>query len=128
MAVTQVQPSRSASGPRGPDTPSLLHHLQTCRTALGSDRAVSLILGVSPSQVSRWRKGQVPDFENADKLAGLALVVEMLSRWLEPEAIEGWLLGSHAHLGGRSPAFLIGLGVIADVIGAIEAEKAGVFA
>jgi hypothetical protein len=78
--------------------------------------------------VSRWRKGQAPDAENADKLAGLALIVEMLGRWLEPEAIEGWLLGSHAHLEDRSPAYLVGRGIIADVIGAIEAEKAGVFA
>jgi len=104
------------------------HHLKTCRAALGSYRAVSAILGVSPSQVSRWRKGQTPDVDNADRLAGLALVVEMLSRWLAPETLEGWLHGVHAHLGDRSPAYLIGQGRVADVIGAIEAEKAGVYA
>ena len=104
------------------------HHLKTCRAALGSYRAVSAILGVSPSQVSRWRRGQIPDVDNADRLAGLALVVEMLSRWLAPETLEGWLHGVHAHLGDRSPAYLIGQGRVADVIGAIEAEKAGVYA
>lgn len=116
--------------PRGqnPGAPPLLQHLETCREALGSDRAVATIMGVSPSQVSRWRRGQTPDLDNADKLAGLALVVEMLGRWLEPEAMGGWLMGPHAHLGDRSPAYLIGQGTIADVIGAIEAEKAGVFA
>jgi hypothetical protein len=70
----------------------------------------------------------MPDIDNADKLAGLGLVVEMLARWLEPEALVGWLLGAHAHLGDRTPAFLVGQGCIAEVIGAIEAEKAGVFA
>ena len=104
------------------------HHLKSCRAALGSYRAVSAILEVSPSQVSRWRKGQVPDVDNADRLAGLALVVEMLSRWLAPETLEGWLHGVHAQLGDRSPAYLIGQGRVADVIGAIEAEKAGVYA
>jgi len=104
------------------------HHLKSCRAALGSYRAVSAILDVSPSQVSRWRKGQNPDADNADRLAGLALVVEMLSRWLAPETVEGWLHGVHAHLGNRSPAYLIGQGRVADVIGAIEAEKAGVYA
>lgn len=76
----------------------------------------------------RWRRGQTPDLDNADKLAGLALVVEMLGRWLEPEASAGWLMGAHAHLDGRPPAHLIRQGSVADVIGAIEAEKAGVFA
>jgi len=110
-------------------TPSLsTQHLETCHAALGSDRAVSAILGVSPSQVSRWRRGQIPDVDNADRLVGLALVVEMLSRWLAQEALEGWLHGAHAHLGDRSPAYLIGQGLVADVIGALEAEKAGVYA
>jgi len=109
--------------------PSLsAHHLKTCHAALGSYRAVSAILGVSPSQVSRWRRGQIPDVDNADRLAGLALAVEMLSRWLAPETVGGWLHGIHAHLGDRSPAYLIEQGRVADVIGAIEAEKAGVYA
>jgi transcriptional regulator with XRE-family HTH domain len=89
---------------------------------------VAEILGVSPSQVSRWRSGQLPDLDNADRLAGLALVVEMLSRWLAPEVREGWIQGPNAHLAGRSPAYLIRLGRVADVIGVLEAEKAGVHA
>jgi len=111
-----------------PPGPVTLRHLQTCRTALGSDRAVAGILGVSPSQISRWRAGQVPDLDNADRLAGLALVVEMLGRWLPPEAIEGWLNGQNAHLSDLKPGYLIRLGRVADVIGAIESEKAGVYA
>jgi len=108
--------------------PGAGQHLATCRAALGSDRAVAGILGVSPSQVSRWRTGQRPDVDNADRLAGLALVVEMLARWLAPEVREGWLHGANAHLSDRSPAYLIRLGRVADVIGAIEADKAGVYA
>jgi hypothetical protein len=104
-----------------------VHHLDTCQSILGSDRAISVILGVSPSQVSRWRRGQLPDLDNADRLAGLALVVEMLARWLDPGVVEGWLHGVHAHLENRSPVYMIGEGRVADVIGAIEAEKAGVY-
>lgn len=98
------------------------------RDVLGADRAIATLLDVSPSQVSRWRHGQVPDPENADRLAGLALVVEMLARWIHPDTVEGWLHGAHAHLDDRSPAYLIRHGRLADVIGAIEAEKAGTFA
>jgi transcriptional regulator with XRE-family HTH domain len=123
-AVAAPSP-RAAWDPPGPGP---RRHLDTCREALGSDRAVAEILGVSPSQVSRWRTGQLPDLDNADRLSGLALVVEMLARWLAPEVREGWLQGPNAHLADRSPAYLIRLGRVADVIGAVEAEKAGVHA
>jgi uncharacterized protein (DUF2384 family) len=103
-------------------------HLDTIASGLGSSRAAARILGVSPSQLTRWRQDQAPDAENADRLAGLALVMEMLLRWLEPEAVEGWLEGPNAHLGDRSPAYLLKQGQVADVIGAIEAGKAGVYA
>jgi len=103
-------------------------HLFVCRRGLGSDRAVAGILDVSPSQISRWRRGQVPDIDNADRLAGLSLVVEMLERWIERETVEDWIGGANAHLHDRSPAFLIRRGQVADVIGAIEEEKAGVYA
>lgn len=102
-------------------------HLDTLRAVLGSDRSIADLLSVSPSQVSRWRRDQVPDPDNADRLGGVALVVEMLARWLHPATIEGWLHGPHLHLDERSPAYMLGRGRVADVIGAIEAEKAGVF-
>jgi hypothetical protein len=102
-------------------------HLDTLRRVLGSDRAVAGLLDVSPSQVSRWRRGQLPDAENADRLGGLALVVEMLARWLHPATIEDWLGGPNLHLDDRSPAYLLRQGRVADVIATIEAEKAGVF-
>lgn len=98
-----------------------------CRRVLGSDRAVAQVLDVSPSQVSRWRRSQAPDPDNADRLGGLALVVEMLERWIEPELVGEWLHGRNAHLQDKTPAFIIQQGRVADVIGAIEAEKAGAF-
>lgn len=124
-AAVAAAPASAAWDPTGPGARA---HLDTCRASLGSDRAVAEILGVSPSQVSRWRTGQFPDLDNADRLAGLALVAEMLSRWLAPEVREGWIHGPNAHLSGRSPAYVIRLGRVADVIGALEAEKAGVYA
>lgn len=105
-----------------------LTHLDVIRDVLGADRTIAALLDVSPSQVSRWRRGQAPDLENADRLAGLALVVEMLARWLHPDTVEGWLEGANAHLNDRTPAYLIRHGCVADVIGALEAEKAGTFA
>jgi len=125
VTAVVAAPARAAWDPPGPGART---HLDTCRSALGSDRAVAEILGVSPSQVSRWRAGQIPDLDNADRLAGLALVAEMLARWLAPEVREGWLHGPNAHLDDRSPAYLIRLGRVAEVVGALEADKAGVYA
>ena len=105
------------------------HHLAVVRTALRSDRALAGILGVDPAQISRWRTGaQSPDPENADRLAALSVVVEILSRWLHPEAVPDWLHGPNAHLQDRSPAFMIRHGRLAQVLGAVEAERAGAFA
>ena len=111
-----------------PDPSPTLAHLDLIRRILGSDRATALVLGVSPSQASRWRRGQVPDPENADRLAGLALLVEMLSRWLEGEVVGEWLHGGNLHLDGRTPAYMIRHDQVAEVIGALELEKRGVFA
>ena len=98
------------------------------RAGVHSDRAIAAVLGVSASQVSRWRQGQRPDRENADRLAGLALVVEMLMRWLDPDIVEEWLTGANAHLHGATPSYYIQRSQIAEVVGALEAMKAGVFA
>ncbi|MBT8404108.1 MAG: hypothetical protein KJP18_09635 [Gemmatimonadetes bacterium] len=102
-------------------------HLDTLRAVLGSDRAVANLLEVSPSQVSRWRRGQAPDPDNADRLAGLALVVEMLSRWLDPATIPDWLEGPNLHLDDRAPAYLLRRSRVADVLAALEADKAGAY-
>lgn len=102
-------------------------HLDVLRAVLGSDRAIADLLEVSPSQVSRWRRGQVPDPDNADRLGGFALVVEMLARWLHPATVEDWLHGPNLHLDDRPPVFLLRKGCVADVLGALEAEKAGAF-
>jgi transcriptional regulator with XRE-family HTH domain len=105
-----------------------LSHLEMIRRGLDSDRGIAAILGVSASQVTRWRQGQRPDRENADRLAGLALAVEMLMRWLDADIVEEWLTGPNAHLDGATPSYSIQRSQIAEVVGAVEAMKAGVFA
>jgi len=133
IALPSVMPSTTSALPARPPAatptpPAHVHDIDVCRRTLGSDRAVADMLDVSPSQVSRWRRGQAADPDNADRLGGLALAIEMLERWLEPGTIAGWLRGPNAHLDDRTPAYLIRRGQVADVIGAVEAEKAGVFA
>lgn len=103
-------------------------HLKTIRIGVRSNRSIAAVLGVSHSQVSRWKQGQRPDRDNADRLAGLALVVEMLLRWLDADIIEEWLTGANAHLDGATPSYFIQRSRLAEVVGAVEAMKTGVFA
>ncbi|MYA65575.1 MAG: hypothetical protein F4139_13695 [Gemmatimonadetes bacterium] len=120
----------AATSKQTPDrrTARALSHLKMIRAGVRSDRGIAAVLGVSSSQVSRWRQGQRPDRENADRLAGLALVVEMLLRWLDADIVEEWLTGANAHLDGATPSYFIQQSRLAQVVGAVEAMKTGVFA
>ncbi|MDE0073112.1 MAG: hypothetical protein OXR82_15590 [Gammaproteobacteria bacterium] len=52
----------------------------------------------------------------------------MLLRWLDTDIIEEWLTGANAHLNGATPSYFIQRSQLAEVVGAVEAMKSGVFA
>ena len=102
--------------------------LEQITRVLGSDAAVADLLDVSRAQPRRWREGQVPDPENRDRIIGLDAVIALLSGFLAESSIPKWLNGVNAHLDDRRPISVLREGRIADVIAAIEAQKAGVYA
>lgn len=102
--------------------------LDSARRVFRSDAAVAEALGVSRAQVTRWRKGQVPEPENADRLVGLDATIQLLTGFLSESSIPKWLTGINAHLGNRSPLSLLRQGRVGEVIGAIQAEKSGAYA
>jgi uncharacterized protein (DUF2384 family) len=93
-----------------------------------SDSELAQWLGVNRSQVTRYRRGQRPQGETAWRLLGLDTVVQALRQFAEPAAIPDWLLGINAHLNDQRPIDLLRQGRLAQVIAAIEAERAGSFA
>jgi hypothetical protein len=101
--------------------------LVSARRAFTSDAQMAEALGVDRAQLPRWRGGQIPDRENAERLAGLDLVVELLSGYLSETSIPKWLHGVNAHLGGRRPIALLRAGQLSEVIAAIEALKSGAY-
>lgn len=102
--------------------------LDGLREVFASDRELAQALGVDPAQVTRWRQGQGPSDAAWDRLVDLFAVVTKLEGYYPPSRIHKWLVGANAHLGDRSPLFLLGMGRAAEVIGAIQATKAGAFA
>ena len=97
--------------------------LDSVRRVFESDAAVADALGVSRAQPPRWRDGQMPDPENAHKLAGLDIVIDLLTGYLNPETIPKWLNGLNPFLQDRTPLFMLQKGRLSEVIAAIEAEQ-----
>ena len=114
--------------PEGSDPARVTERLERVTRILGSDAAVADLLDVSRAQPRRWREGQRPDPENRDRIIGLDAVIALLSGFLAESSIPKWLTGVNAHLDNRRPMSVLREGRIADVIGAIEAQKAGAHA
>ena len=95
---------------------------------LGSQRRLADMLGVSPAQVTRWRRGGGIDLVNAERVDILELVVGSLLRLYPTEVAEQWLNGFNPHLGDRRPIDLVRAGKAQELLGALSAERSGGFA
>lgn len=102
--------------------------LDRLREVFESDAEVARKTGVDPSQLSRWRRGQEPSEPAWDRLVDLFAVVQKLEGYYGPRRLRAWLEGPNAHLGDRSPLYLIRHGDTGAVLSAIQALKAGAFA
>jgi uncharacterized protein (DUF2384 family) len=102
--------------------------LDRLREIFETDAGVARVTGVNPSQLSRWRQGQEPSDPAWDRLVDLFAVVQKLEGFYPPRRIRSWLEGSNAHLGDRSPLYLVRHGETGQVISAIHALKAGAYA
>lgn len=101
--------------------------VQALSRDLGSQRRVAALLGVSPSQVSRWIRSGGVDPDNAEKVDALEHAMASLLRLYEPGAAEAWLVGLNPHLGAR-PIDLVRAGRASELLRAISAERAGSYA
>jgi uncharacterized protein (DUF2384 family) len=95
---------------------------------LHSQRRLAELLGVSPAQITRWRRGQGIDDINAERVDLLELVMANLMRVYPVDAVERWLRGVNPHLGDRRPIDLVRGGDARELLDAIAAERAGSFA
>jgi uncharacterized protein (DUF2384 family) len=93
-----------------------------------SQRRLADALGVSPAQVSRWKRGQGIDPDNAERLDLLELVMSALLRMYQPETVEDWLFGLNPLLRDRRPIDVIRQGRVEELLAAIRQEQADSFA
>lgn len=102
--------------------------LDSLRRVFPSDAAIAEALQISRASLGRWRRGAIPDAAAESRLIGLDAAVSLLATYLQPTTVAKWLTGPDPYLGDRAPIELIRRGQLAEVIGAVEADRAGVFA
>ena len=92
------------------------------------NKLVAQILGVSPSQPSRWRSGKERvSAETLPRLIDLDYVVSRLLLFFRPEAAMSWLEGLNPFVHGRPIDVMILKGPMA-IKPALDAEEAGAYA
>lgn len=98
--------------------------------ALGSKANLALLLKVSPSQPTRWIRGdETPNAENTRAIVDLDHVVARARLlWGDEETVTAWLNGRNAFLDGARPIDVVTLQGSGPVIEALDQETAGVYA
>jgi uncharacterized protein (DUF2384 family) len=102
--------------------------VQALSRDFGSQRRLAELLGVSPAQITRWRRGQGIDELNAERVDLLELVMSNLLRVYSVAAAERWMRGVNPGLGDRRPLDLIRRGQARELLDAIATERAGSYA
>jgi len=93
---------------------------------MGGSRALAGMLGVNPSQTSRWASGKErPGAAAAPLLIDLEHVLARVRLvWADPAAVT-WMTSSNAHLGGARPVDALRLGGPGPVLEALDAGTWG---
>lgn len=96
---------------------------------LGGVRAVARLMGVSPSQPSRWRSGEeTPGPDTARLLIDLDHALATVLQVWDAEVAADWLGSANGQLDGARPIDVIRIRGSAEVVAAARAEAAGAFA
>ncbi len=93
-----------------------------------SPRRLADLLGVQPTQITRWRRGEAIHEFDAQRVDLLEFVLSNLSRLYSPDTVQTWLVSLNQFLGGRRPIDLVRSGSASELLDAIAQERAGSFA
>jgi DNA-binding transcriptional regulator YiaG len=74
------------------------------RRGFSTDQQMAEVLGVHRSRLIAWKQGtELPNAANSQLLSHLAVVVQELEEFLDPDVIPDWLLTEQYTLAGRTP-------------------------
>jgi transcriptional regulator with XRE-family HTH domain len=99
-------------------TGAVARRLESLRTKGGlKDIEVANLLGSRPETVSRWNQGRAYPRATTEKtLLELEYIVDQLADFYEPNEARQWIFAPQKLLGGTSPAELIRVGRIDEVM------------
>ncbi|HWK29324.1 MAG TPA: antitoxin Xre/MbcA/ParS toxin-binding domain-containing protein [Solirubrobacter sp.] len=96
---------------------------------VGGVTRLARMLGVSPSQPSRWKDGvETPSPEVAEKLLDLDHVVALAVQAWAPEIVMDWMTTANGFLDGARPADVLMQRGAAEVVDALKATLSGAYA
>lgn len=96
---------------------------------LGGARATARLLGVAPSQPSRWAAGKsVPTGAHARIIADLDHVLAVALQVWDEAVVSDWLSTANNHLDGARPIDVVRQRGSGEVVDALRAEAAGAYA
>ncbi len=95
----------------------------------GNGALLAELLGVTPAQVTRWRNGtQKPSLESTRAILDFAYIITRAEATMHEAVVPIWLDSPNQFLRGATPRDCIKLGLIAQVIGALDAADEGAYA
>jgi DNA-binding transcriptional regulator YiaG len=98
------------------------------RRGFSSDQEMAEILGVHRTRLIAWKQGaDVPNPQNRMLLSHLAVVVQEVAEFLDPDVIADWLLTEQFTLGSRTPVDALREGRLAEVLQAANAMEHGAY-
>lgn len=98
------------------------------RRGFSTDQEMAEILGVGLDQLIAWKQGiVVPDQANSQLLSHLAIVVQELEEFLDPDVIPDWLLTEQYTLSGRTAVDALRGGHLAEVLQTANATEHGAY-
>lgn len=98
------------------------------RRGFSSDQEMAGVLNVHRTRLVAWKQGsEVPNAQNAQLLSHLAVVVNELEEFLDPEVIPDWLFTEQYTLGGVTPVTALREGHLAEVLQAANATEHGAY-
>ena len=98
------------------------------RRGFSTDQQMAEIIGVHRSRLIAWKQGtDVPNAANAQLLSHLAVVVQELEQFLDPDVIPDWLLTEQFTLGNRTPVDALREGRLSDVLQTASETEHGAY-
>jgi DNA-binding transcriptional regulator YiaG len=98
------------------------------RRGFSTDQQMAEILGVHRSRLIAWKQGmELPNAANSQLLSHIAVVVQELEEFLDPDVIPDWLLTEQYTLAGRTPIDALRGGQLAEVLQTANATEHGAY-